>query len=222
MNKLQTHKLLYLYYGPRNHFIKRTEVKDFTVIKYMTKYKPKIEYIMVRGRMTINWNEVINSISSNVERQKEIAKLAIRHPEHRILILSNRQDQCKGIHNILLESSEDSALLIGTTKKWDKSCRILVAGMKKAGVGFNDPTITMLIIASDSKSVKQYEGRVRTSNNIIYDIVDNFSSFEKHWEECREPWYLQRGATIKHEGNEVCIDSDEERPKFSKNKISLK
>jgi len=206
-------KLLYLYFGPRKEFIKRTEVKDFTVIKYKTKYKPKLEYTMVRGRMTINWNEVMNSMSANVDRQREIAQLAIRHPEHRILILSNRQDQCRGVHSILTESGEDSALLIGATKKWDKSCRILVAGMKKAGVGFDDSTLTMLIIASDVKSVKQYEGRIRTTNNLIYDMVDNFSTFERHWSEEREPWYRRRGATIVYENGDEDTGK-ENRPRF--------
>lgn len=189
------HKLFEPFFGPPEEWIKREEIKEFTVIKYKTSYKPKIEYITVQGRSTINWNTVINSLANNPERQKEIGDLALEHPNERIMILSNRKEECEGIHKYLLGKGEDSEILIGTKKKWKKDCRVLVAGMKKAGVGFNDPTLTMLIIATDSKNVKQYEGRIRTNNNIIYDVVDNYSSFESHWR-IRESWYLERGGTI--------------------------
>lgn len=193
-------KLLYAYFGPRTSFIKRTEEKQFTVVKYKTTYKPEVAYKVVRGKVTMDWNKVINSLMSNVDRQREIADIAIRHPEHRIMILSDRNEECNGIYNYLIEKGVDAELLIGAKTKWNKTCRVLVAGMKKAGVGFNDPTLTMLIIATDVKSVEQYEGRIRTTNNIIYDVVDDFSTFESHWRKCREPWYLVRGATIKYEG----------------------
>jgi hypothetical protein len=76
-----------------------------------------------------------------------------------------------------------------------QSHRILIAGKKKAGVGFNDPTRTMLVICTDIKDIRQYEGRIRTSDNIVYDIVDSYKSLENHWEK-RAEWYEKRGATI--------------------------
>jgi hypothetical protein len=39
------------------------------------------------------------------------------------------------------------------------------------------------------------EGRIRTNNNIIYHVVDDYKTFEKHYELCKK-WYLQKGATI--------------------------
>jgi hypothetical protein len=67
--------------------------------------------------------------------------------------------------------------------------------MKKAGVGFNDPTLTMLILATDRQDVIQFEGRIRTTNNIIYDLVDDYKTLETHWEK-RAAWYERRGAVI--------------------------
>jgi len=59
----------------------------------------------------------------------------------------------------------------------------------------DDPSLTMLIVAADMKNVKQCEGRIRTKDNIVYDVVDNYRTLETHWS-IREKWYLKRGAVI--------------------------
>lgn len=79
------------------------------------------------------------------------------------------------------------------------SGRVLIAGTKKAGVGFDDPRLNMLILATDAKNVAQFEGRIRKSNNIIYDIVDKYNTLERHWG-MRKKWWIKRGATIVYEG----------------------
>lgn len=191
------HRLFNLYFGPRKNFIVRKEVKNFEVIKYKTSYTPEIEYIVVRGRVIPNWNKIISSIEEKPERHQEIADIAINHPEEKIIILCNRVVQTKGIYDILCSEGESVDILCGTKKKWDKECRILVAGIKKGGTGLDDPSLTMMILASDMTDARQCEGRIRTTNNIVYDIVDNFKSFEKHWN-MREKWYISRGADIKY------------------------
>ena len=55
----------------------------------------------------------------------------------------------------------------------------------------------MLILASDCKNVEQWEGRIRTANNIIFDLVDSYKTYESHWDKFRMPWYTLRGAEIK-------------------------
>ena len=192
------HKLINMYFGPKDKFIVREEVKNFNVYKVQTPYKPKITYSFINGRTTLNWTELINSLAYNSKRQDYIVDLIFKHPDHRIMVLSDRVDECKAIAT-KLEAKEKSVLLLigGTnTKGIDKSSfRVLVAGMKKAGVGFNDPTLTMLIIATDKMDIAQMEGRIRTSDNIIYDLVDDYSTLETHWGQ-REKWYLHRGATV--------------------------
>jgi hypothetical protein len=86
-------------------------------------------------------------------------------------------------------------LLIDTKKIWNKNTQILVTSFKKGGVGLDLPSLNMAIIASDTKDVRQYEGRIRTTNNIIYHIVDKYRPFENHYEECRE-WYENKGGVI--------------------------
>lgn len=197
------HKLLTMYFGPVSNFIERREVKNFTVYKVETPYKPKIEYVMVKGRLAPDWNLITNSIAYNSDRQDYIVSLCISHKEHRILVLSDRQEQSTAIYDKLVAAGEKTQLLIGAgkikkiTNEADKA-RIIVGGTKKVGTGFDDPTLTMLILASDCKNVEQWEGRIRTADNIIYDLVDGgYSTFENHWNKFRMPWYIIRGAEIK-------------------------
>jgi superfamily II DNA or RNA helicase len=189
------HKLLNLYFGEDSNFIKRSETKEFKVIKVETNFVPTIEYTHVQGDLVINWTKLVNSLAYNEERHALVANIAMSHPNECILILSDRVEQSRSLHDILKAKGESVALLVETTKVWDKTCRILVAGTKKAGVGFDDPRLTMLIMMSDTKKVEQFEGRIRCSNNIIYDIVDKNPTLERHWQ-LRKKWYLQRGATI--------------------------
>lgn len=210
------HKLLAMYFGSPKDFIVREEVKNFTVFKVQTEFKPDVRYVMVKGVMVPDWNHIVNSIEYNEDRQKFIASLVLKHPEHRILILSSRQDQSRGIRDKLVAAGEEVRLIIGDaragtpkaegapkTKRTKKKIssvpetipRVTVAGTKKAGTGFNDATLTMAIMASDCKNIAQWEGRIRTSDNVIYDLVDDYSTFENHWK-IRMAWYLKRGATI--------------------------
>lgn len=209
------HKILYFYFGKKKDFIVRKETdKTFKVIKYSTNFQPNVEKIVIFGKVRDKWTEIQSSISRIPERQQMIANLALQYPDEKIMILSDRQVQSRAIYNILKDKPGGAELLIGNKKKWDKNKRVLVAGMKKAGIGFNDPDLTMLILASDTKDVRQYEGRLRTENCIIYDIVDDYRTFEKHWEN-RESWYLRKGANIVYEGKSRNYSSNR-RPRFLK------
>ena len=188
-------KLLYCYFGPKRNFIFRHETKDFTVIKYLTRYTMERKLRVFRGRVRPDWIKMLGELARNKDRHAEIGDIAISHPEHKIIILCDRQITSKSIFKYLVERGEDVELFVGTKKKWDKSKRILVVGIKKGGVGLNDPDLTMEILEADVKDVRQYEGRIRTTNNLVYDIVDHNTTCENHWEK-REIWYTKKGATI--------------------------
>lgn len=202
------HSIFNLYFGSPTDFIIRKEIKNFTVYKYQTKFKPDIEYTTFKGRVTVNWNSVIKSIEENNERWVLIADIVANHPDEKIIILCNRNCLAIGIHNLLINRGERAALLIQNKvkPKEEDNIRVIVSSFKKCGVGFNDPNLTMAIIASDTQDVRQYEGRIRTTDNIIYHIVDDYKTFETHYKEC-EKWYLSKGATIKVIGVEHNIKS---------------
>lgn len=192
--------LLKMYFGPKKDYIIRHEIKDFTVYKYETDYEPNIDYTFVKGSLVVNWTEVINSLAYNKKRQYDIACIAWQHQDHNIMILSDRIEECRGIYSLLTEWGDNVYLMKQNEKNVDKaylqSQRVLIAGRKMAGTGFDDPTRNLLILCTDCKDVRQNEGRIRTVNNIVYDIVDNYKSLERHWS-LRETWYLKRGATVK-------------------------
>lgn len=196
------HKLLTMYFGPQKSFISRHEIKDFTVYKVQTPYVPEVKYTMVKGKVVPDWSKIINSIAANTDRHDLIISLCDRHPQERILILSDRQIQSNSIYDKLVARKESVQLLIGNTKVkkiTDESlkARIIVGGAKKVGTGFDDPTLTVLIIASDCKNVAQWEGRLRTVNCTVYDVVDDYKTFENHYANGREPYYAAKGADIK-------------------------
>jgi hypothetical protein len=188
-------KLLYPYFGQPDEFIVRKETKPFTVYKYQTEFVPEIEYILVKNKSVVCWNTIIRSIEENPKRWELIGNIAIKHPEHKILILCGRNVGANGVFEYLLDKNESVELLIGNTKVWNKKARITVAGIKKAGVGMNDPNLTMCIIASDMTDVRQCEGRIRTVNSVVYHIVDNYKTFEAHYRKC-EKFYKSKGGKI--------------------------
>ena len=98
---------------------------------------------------------------------------------------------------ILKDFEEDVDYRAETKKTHDENVRILVGTTGKLGVGY-DSQRTILIMACDVTDIRQNEGRIRADNNIVYDLVDNFSTFEKHWK-LREKWYRARGADIQIE-----------------------
>jgi hypothetical protein len=189
------HRMFPLYFGSPEKFITRFEKKEFTVYKYETDFVPEIKYMFVMGQSTLDFNTFKNSIEYCVERQKAIVKICSNHKDRKILILSDRKQQTKGIYDELIAVGETATTLYGTDKTYDKNARVLVAGIKKAGVGFSDSSFDMLIMASSVKDVQQNEGRIRQTHNIIYDVVDKHPILENQWK-IREKWYTKRGATI--------------------------
>lgn len=200
-------KLLTKHFGPQKDFIKREEVKKFTVIKYKTNYCPEISYQQVNGENVLAWVKMLSNLATIKKRWVEIAEIAISEPKHKIILLCDRQDMATNIYEYLTEKGESAELLIGNKKTWDKTKRILIAGVKKGGVGLNDPSLTMLILAADMKNVKQCEGRIRTTDNIVYDVVDDFRTFENHWN-LREKWYRKRGASIVYKNSDPPKEGD--------------
>lgn len=204
--------LFTFYFGPTKGFIIREEIKDFTVIKYQTTYVPEINYQYFKGEMVLAWSDMITSLANIKDRWRDIANIAVRYSTRKIILICDRVDMAENIFNYLTDKGEDAVLFIGTTKTWDKTKRILITSVKKGGVGLNDESLNMLILAADMKNVKQCEGRIRTTNNIVVDVVDDYTTLENHWK-IREKWYIKRGATITYENENVDSDSP---PRFLK------
>ena len=207
-------KLFYKVFTPKKDFIIRAEIKNFTVIKMQTPFKPEVKYKVFQGRTIIDWKYIKDQQELNEERQRYVADKVREYPERRILILCDRIENTKNIYEMIKEDQDSVDFLAESKKTWDENTRVLVAGTKKAGVGFDPKGFDMLMLASDSKDVRQFEGRIRLHDNIVMDFVDNNSVLESHWK-LREQWYIQRGATIEMKGEKRYEkQSEKEVPNF--------
>ncbi|AHA46029.1 putative superfamily II helicase [Insectomime virus] len=172
--------------------IVRKEVKDFTVYKIVTGYKPGKRFDK-RGNLV--WSHVIKSLAENPERQAAIAEILKKKSSGKTIVLGKRKEELRELSRLLEESGEKTTLFIENRKEYDMDARIILSTVGKGGVGLDDPKISTVALISDCVDARQYEGRARVVNSVIYDFVDCMGPLEKHWEE-REDWYLEKGATI--------------------------
>lgn len=215
------HTIFDAYFGDRKEFIVRHEVKEYTVYKYNTGIQPTIKMKWFKGRQAKDWTTLINSLAYNEARHDLIVDLVMKHPERHILVLSNRKIQSESLYNKLLKKGikkGEVVLFIGNTSLKEKTYRILIAEQKKASIGFDDPRLDMLILTYDVTNIEQVDGRCRTVNNIVYDLVDSDNSLEKHWE-TREKWYHKRGATIEVIGKTPYVTIDKKSTLLPKKRL---
>ncbi|BAU80186.1 conserved putative superfamily II helicase [Tokyovirus A1] len=172
--------------------IVRKEKKEFKVYKILTGFVPNRKY---DKRGTLIWTEILRSLAENKERQKLITKVLQRPSEGKTIVLGKRKAELRALSSLLGEAKVSNTLYIEGAKTYDDDASVILTTVGKGGVGMDDSKIKTVAIISDAMDVRQYEGRARGANSIVYDFVDKHSTLEKHWRE-RESWYLERGATI--------------------------
>lgn len=178
--------------------IRRSLQRSFNVYKYETKMKPQTRET---ERGNLDWSYVINSQASNPERNQLIIKLCKYFRNRTIMILCKRVElHGKILLSMLKEEGESVDIFAGNSRTYDREARILIATYSKAGVGFDNPKLDMLIVAGDVEEMfEQYLGRVFRRMDtvpIIIDLVDKFHVFEKHFQ-TRMLTYVQSGGVIK-------------------------
>jgi len=176
--------------------IKRIMQCHFNVYDLRTGLKPTFEY-NVQGK--INWNSLLDSLIENDIRNQTIAEIAQLYQDRTILILTKRVEHCRDLVDRLKKLDQSVTTMTGSSRKYDKTARILVSTFSKLGVGFDDKRLNMLILACDIVNVEQYAGRVfRTYEErppVIIDLIDDHGTLKTHWY-TRRQWYLSRGAEI--------------------------
>ncbi len=170
---------------------------EHNIYRISTKFKPIIEKTE-DGKL--NWNSVLASQASNMERNDLIVKILRFFPERCWIVLCKTVDHATTLCKMLENLGENVDYIARNKHKYKKDFRILCATYAKAGVGFNCPKLNSLLIASDVKSlIEQYHGRIvrrKDANPIVIDIIDDFFVFYNHWKE-RKNYYESCGGTIK-------------------------
>ena len=187
--------LLDLYFG--THKIIRKLYRKHTVYRFNTGFKPEVK---MNKMGKVDWNSVLESQCSNVERNEDIIKIIQYFPDRTFLVLCKRVDQANYLVKRLKEENEDVTSLIGSNQKYEQSSRVLVGTVSKTGVGFDHPDLNALILASDVEQYFiQYLGRVfrrEDSEPVIFDLLDNYGLLFKHFK-TRNAVYVEHGGTVK-------------------------
>lgn len=189
-------RILHLHFGYA--MVTRKLYRNFNVYKLKTKFKPVVQMTRM-GKL--DWSTVIDSQAKNEARNSLILRLCSYFRNRTIMVLTKRVDlQGKILYEALKQMGESVDIFTGTKQKYDKQARVLISTFSKAGVGFDNPKLDMLIVAGDVEEMfEQYMGRVfRRMDTVpmIVDIVDNFHVFEKHFN-TRLITYVNSGGVVK-------------------------
>lgn len=206
-------KMLPLIFGPRR--VERSTIKPFKVFRFNTGCKPHIQQNMRGG---LDWSEVIRSVSTQKKRNLQILQWVKMNPKRKILIFCIRKEmQAEPLMELLKSHGEDSSLMIGNTRHYSQT-RIVIATIGKLGKGFDGKMsciekfdgkhYDMLILAWTVKDAEQIFGRgERADFPVVVDMVDDFSSFRKHFD-LREAFYKRKKGVIAEAKEPFCIDPE--------------
>ena len=195
--------VLHTYFG--HNKIVRTMFREHTVFKITTQFIPEVK---LNFDGSTDWGSVIQSQAKNIERNNLIINIVRFFKDRNILILSKRIEQIDYIAKELRKFGEDITCFKGNKQEYNKNARIMVATISKAGVGFDHPKMDTLILASDVEGYFiQYLGRVFRREDvhpIIFDIVDNFNSFKRHYYTRKKIYEDHGGKIIPFNSEKVC------------------
>ena len=195
--------VLHTYFGENK--IVRTMHREHTIFKVNTQFKPEVK---LNYDGSTDWGSVIQSQAKNKERNNLIINIVKFFKERNILILSKRIEQIDYIVKELRKYGEDVTCFKGNKQDYNKNARIMVATISKAGVGFDHPKMDTLILASDVEGYFiQYLGRVFRREDvhpIIFDIIDNFNSFKRHYYTRKKIYEDHGGKIIPFNCEKVC------------------
>lgn len=111
------HKLFELYFGKESEYIYRKEIKNFTICKVNTPFKPDIKYRLYKGKNVLDMVTVANSLAYNNKRNDFIINLIKKHPERIIYVLVDRVYNCKYVFDKLKTLGIDVGIIIGKETK---------------------------------------------------------------------------------------------------------
>lgn len=181
-------KVLYWFLGPLLVNIKReTDKPNVHFIFNDTQgYTEKFNKI---GKVSIP--EMITDLTLKFERNQLILDNVSRliKESRKILILSERRENCEFFCKRLNENGISSGLYLGGMKTLDRelstNCQVIVGTYQAAGEGFDVADLDTLILATPKSDVQQAVGRILRQKNanepLVIDIVDSFSIFKAQY-----------------------------------------
>jgi superfamily II DNA or RNA helicase len=178
-------KVLYWFLGPQIVNIKRETGKPY--IKFV--FNDTEGYIEKFNKLgKINNPEMITDLSLKQDRNNLIIDniILLLKENRKILVLSERRDQCELFNKVLKDFGISSGLYLGGMKTNDRDistgCQVIIGTYQAAGEGFDVAELDTLILATPKSDVEQAVGRILRQKNVneplVMDIVDSFSIFK--------------------------------------------
>jgi superfamily II DNA or RNA helicase len=191
--------LLDLYFG-KDKIIRELK-RDHLVYKVTTGFKPRVEYNMIGKRRVLNWGVILESQAEDVNRNELIIKIVREFSKRTFLIPVKRVFHGEYLIRRLREEGESVTSLLGSEQTFDANARILIGTTQKVGTGFDHDKIDAMILATDVQDYFiQLLGRCFRTEEvvpIIFDIVDQHSTLERHYDTRRDV-YLNATGKIKN------------------------
>lgn len=187
-------KMMQVYFGP-NKVVKEVQ-RQHVAYKVSTNFTPETSLTRF-GKL--DWNALINTISSNTERNQLVINIVKKYPERYFLLLTKRIDQANMLAQLLDEAEIDHDKLYGVHTYIKSDKRVLIGTTGKCGVGFDAPKLDTLVVCCDMVNYYiQMLGRVmrnKSNKAWVFDLVDNHPTLLKHYYE-RAKVYKENGGTI--------------------------
>lgn len=158
----------------------RGKVQYSSMIKKLCEYNRRSEFILqlVVDLLKEKSNQQVMILSQN----RNILKYFFKAIQHRNI----------GTVGYYVGGMKESELKLTETKQ------IILGTYAMSSEGLNIKTITALIFATPKSDIEQSEGRNRSSEGVLYDIIDEHYLFLNQWKKHRKPFYMNLNYNIEY------------------------
>lgn len=191
-----------LFYGPKDKWIVKKIIKSYVVYQVKTNLQC---YALVSESGTTSHFEVLESYYSQRAFHRLLSNIVNITKDERILILFGlNSNGVKRFAEYLDEKSYTNyTCFTGDEPNYNSKKKVLLATNSKAGTGFDDSGIEIIIHAHDTKDITQGNGRVRGDNFVVFDIVHPRKNQLSHAKD-RKKTYEETGGIVQTiEWNEI-------------------
>lgn len=157
--------------------------RKHTVYCVKTDFRPETRIQPHTGKL--DWSSVLTSQADDVKRNQIIVDVVCCFPERTWLILVKRVEHARTLQALFSKAGVDSETIVGASREFDKSAKILIGTTPKIGVGFDHAPIDALCMAADVlEYFEQFLGRCMRRQDvkpIVIDFEDKFNPLIKHF-----------------------------------------
>ena len=171
--------------------------RKHTVYCVKTEFRPETRIQPHTGKL--DWSSVLTSQAEDAKRNQIIVDVVRRFPERTWLILVKRVEHARTLQALFGKEGVDSETIVGSSREFHKSAKILIGTTPKIGVGFDHSPIDALCMAADVlEYFEQFLGRCMRRQDvepIVIDFEDKFNPLLKHLKS-RVQKYRKHGGEV--------------------------